>query len=139
MKTRFKTQILYGWGNNNSGQLGLPPCNNISTPVKIPLPQFAASEDEIEKFECGWKMSCFLTKKHKLFISEISEKKQYEKIEMKPEEEKISHSKKAKKEEKKPSHPPPSEKKDKPRWINISSYFEKLKFKKFFIPIYKCL
>ncbi len=88
LKNRFKKQILYAWGNNNSGQLGLPPCNTVGHPLKVPLPDLAF-DDEIEKMECGWKISCFLTKKHKLFLSEASEKKQaFEKVEPKVEEEK---------------------------------------------------
>ena len=124
LKTRKKTQILYGWGNNNSGQLGLSACNIVGNPTKIPLPVFGL-DDEIEKVECGWKMSCLLTRKHKLYISETSEKKQQN--DFKPEEEK-SHSKKAKKEEKKAHHPPPPEKKERPKWAEISHHFEKLKF-----------
>ena len=108
------------------------PCSNVSHPTKIPIPDLDP-DDVIEKIECGWKFSCFLTKNHKLFICEANEKKQLiDKIEAKLEEEKEKalHPKKSKKDEKKPFHQAVVEKKEKARWINISSNFEKLKFLK---------
>ena len=74
-------------------------------------------DDEIEKVECGWKSSCFLTKKHQLYLSESIEKKQSHII---PEEEKH---KKGKKEEKKNPEKMP----ERTRWTNITPYFEQLK------------
>lgn len=111
-----KPQVLYGWGGNNSGQLALPSCNVVSHPTRIPLPELSP-DDEIDKIECGWKFSCFLTKKHQLYLSESIEKKPHNILE----EEKH---KKNKKDDKKIAE----KTLEKIRWINITSSFEQLKY-----------
>lgn len=68
-------QKLYGWGNNNAGQLALPGgAMTVKIPQQIPLPEFYEKE-EILKIECGFKCSALLTNLGRVFISEPEESK----------------------------------------------------------------
>lgn len=70
-----KSQILYGWGKNDFGQLGAPISSNLQMAMNIPLPKLHHS-DEIVKIECGWKNSAILTKKGNIYITELQHKQQ---------------------------------------------------------------
>lgn len=85
-------QKLYGWGNNNAGQLAANTGTlAIKTPQNISLPQLGEDE-EIEKMECGYKSSAILTNHGRLFISDPFEKKAISKEEPVKEESKRKNS-----------------------------------------------
>ena len=67
---KTSNQILWGWGNNNAGQLGLPgSALSVKHPLSVPLPDLLEDE-EIEKIECSFRSSAILTTNNRVFLSE---------------------------------------------------------------------
>jgi len=147
-KATHSKQILYGWGNNNWGQLGIyTGVANVNHPMKISLPDLEQDDDEILKIECGFKQSAILTKKKNLWITDphvkptvIHPKSGVEFDEKKPSKEEKSNRKGSAKNEDKPEkrdkqHEKMHKKQEKIveeslRWIDISDMARSLKDKK---------
>ena len=143
-KPTSKPQVLYAWGQNNHGQLGFSVNSTSNIPSKVLIP-LLDPKDEIVKIESGWKSSCILTKKGRLFISESLSKKTAEahvdldegdqKKEDKGNKKKNKDEKRDKKKtdnRREKSNKPPKEEKTKPaaaepRWIEITQYFRHIK------------
>lgn len=77
-ESTYKPEKLYGWGKNDSGQLGLSKSTNINQPTRIDLPTLDES-DEVEVIKIGWKNSVLVTKNRRIFITENRERKQEKK------------------------------------------------------------
>jgi len=128
-KKTLSAQWLYGWGSNQYGQLGLPPVNLVHIPTKLAIPP-SVEKDEIEKIECGYKVTMILTKSHDVWVSfNPQQEKSGDKVKS---SDKKSHGSKdekqqSRKEEKKKSPKEKEEKKKRFRWVNISHQAKKLK------------
>ncbi|EAR97513.2 XPG I-region family protein (macronuclear) [Tetrahymena thermophila SB210] len=78
-ETTYKPEKLYGWGKNDSGQLGQAKCSNISIPKEIEIPSLSVN-DEIDVIKVGWRNSLMITKEKRIFITENRERKVEKKL-----------------------------------------------------------
>lgn len=64
--------MLFGWGNNEYGQLGIEKKYEISTLIEIPL-SFLETGESVKTASCGKGHTLLLTSHHRVFVSGLND------------------------------------------------------------------
>lgn len=78
MKISYDKDLLFGWGKNETGQLGNNMTVFAAKPIRIKLPELAKGEYVVDVI-CGWYNSIVRTSEGRVFITTQEFKKDKEK------------------------------------------------------------
>ena len=74
-KISYKKDKLFGWGKNETGQLGNNMAIFVNKPVSIKLPELNKHENIVD-IKCGWFNSILITNENRVFITTQDIKKE---------------------------------------------------------------